>query len=193
MNIIKKILLVLAALLLLIAAAGMIFFPGHVELRRAVTIQANQERVFDYLNTISNFNTWSPWYEMDTAAAYSFVGPSAGNGATMKWVSEKGEVGVGSMVITSSISPVSIKHDLSFSKNGKATGDYLLATTDSGTTVTWIFGFEAGANPLLRIMGAYIQEMVGADFDRGLAKLKLTLETQNVSAVDSILSKPFNE
>ena len=111
----------------------------------------------------------------------------------MKWVSEKGEVGVGSMVITSSISPVSIKHDLSFSKNGKATGDYLLATTDSGTTVTWIFGFEAGANPLLRIMGAYIQDMVGADFDRGLAKLKLTLETQNVSAVDSILSKPFNE
>jgi uncharacterized protein YndB with AHSA1/START domain len=177
MGIIKKIVLGLAILLLLVSAIGLLFFSSHVEIRRSVTINRPVDEVFDYLNNLSNYNQWSPWYQMDTAAQYTFTGPVSGLGAKMSWVSKNEQVGQGSLVYTEVVEDKSIKHDLNFMENGVAKGEYVLEPTDEGTKVSWVFSFEAGANPLLRIMGSLMQDMVAADFDKGLARMKGILES----------------
>jgi hypothetical protein len=177
MGILKKIVLGLAILLLLVSAVGLLFFSSHVEIRRSVTINRPVGLVFDYLNNLSNYNEWSPWYQMDTTAQYTVSGPASGVGAKMSWVSKNEQVGQGSLIYTEVVEGKSIKHDLNFMENGVAKGEYVLEPADAGTRVSWVFSFEAGANPLLRIMGAFMQDMVGADFDKGLARMKDILES----------------
>lgn len=178
MKILKRVLLGLAILLLLISAVGLLFFPARIEVSRSVTIQATPEAVFDYANEIRNFNDWSPWYRMDTAAKYVFEGPDSGKGASMKWESDSANVGKGSMVYTESIPYSVIKQDLNFMEGGIAKSEYRFSLSDSGTVMTWSFAVEAGANPLLRILGAFMDGMIGRDFEQGLSRLKKTLEAE---------------
>jgi len=177
MSLIKKIVLGLAIFLLLVAAVGLLFFSGHIEIRRSVTINRPVADVFDYLNNLKNYNQWSPWYQLDTTAAYTFSGPSSGTGATMSWESKNEQVGSGSLTYTDVVLQQSIKHDLNFMENGVAKGEYLLSPDGNGTQVTWVFSFEAGANPLLRIMGSLMKDVVGEDFEKGLARMQSILDT----------------
>lgn len=186
MKILKRVLLGLAILLLLVSAVGLLFFSAHIEVNRSVTIKASSEAVFDYVNEIRNFNEWSPWYRMDTAAKYVFEGPAFGKGASMKWESDSANVGKGSMVYTESVPYSVIKQDLDFMDGGIAKSEYRFSLSDSGTVMTWHFAVDAGANPLLRIIGAFMDKMVGRDFDKGLARLKKILESAPVLKVQQV-------
>ena len=176
MKIIKRILFVLAIILFIVTAIGLLL-PSQVHVERSTTINLQQESVFDYVNQISNWNLWSPWFEMDTTASYTQSGPASGVGAKLSWVSTNKDVGRGSMTYTEVTSPSLIKQDLNFMEEGVATGIYSFAPEGGGTKVTWSLEFDTGFNPLLRIMGKFMDGMVGKDFERGLNKLKSNLES----------------
>lgn len=176
MKTVKRILLILAILLILVSAVGLLFFPGHVEIARSIEIKRSPEMVFRYVNDLKNYNSWSPWYDLDPTAKYTIEGTGSGVCSVMKWESKVKEVGSGSLTYTEVVENKSIKHDLNFMENGVAKGAYAFEVAPEGTKFTWSFSFEAGANPLLRIMGAFVDDMVGKDFDKGLAKLKKNLE-----------------
>jgi effector-binding domain-containing protein/uncharacterized protein YndB with AHSA1/START domain len=186
MKIVRRLLLGIAILLLLISAVGLLFFPSHVEISRSVTLQATPHKVFNYLNAIRNFNKWTPWYEMDPVAEYVFEGPSSGKGATMKWKSDSANVGNGYMTITEAFPDSVIRQDLNFMENGIAKGEFYITPVDSGTVVKWKFSVEAGANPLMRILGAFMDKMIGNDFEKGLAKLKVQLERGSDWTVEQV-------
>ena len=172
MRIIKKILLVLAILFVSIAAIGFIFFPSHIHVERSIVINQKQDVLFNYMNNLTNWNSWSPWYELDPTAKYVYAGPASGIGATLSWESDNKDVGKGQMKITESKPDSLIREDLNFMESGTAQSYYRLAPKDDSTKVTWGFDVEAGANPLFRIMGGFMDGMIGKDFDKGLAKLK---------------------
>lgn len=133
--------------------------------------------VFDYVNYIKNWNEWSPWYELDTTASYTQAGPPSGAGAKLSWVSTNKDVGTGSMTYTEVNAPSLIKQDLNFMEEGIAQGIYTFSPDGNGTKVSWSFEFDTGFNPLLRILGKFMDSMVGKDFEKGLSKLKAILET----------------
>jgi hypothetical protein len=176
MKILKRILIVLAILLLVIAAIGLML-PSKVHVERKISINVQQERVFNYLNSLRNWNSWSPWYELDTTASYTYAGPESGKGAKLNWVSTNKDVGRGSMTFTESNSPSFIKQEINFMEEGTAIGTYALEPDGKATQLTWAFEFDTGFNPLLRILGKFMDGMVGKDFERGLNKLKSTLES----------------
>ncbi|MBP6334037.1 MAG: SRPBCC family protein [Bacteroidia bacterium] len=176
MKILKRILLVLAILLFVVTAIGLLL-PSRVYVERSVNINKPQEMVFNYVNTINNWNKWSPWFELDTTASYTQEGPSSGQGAKLIWISENKDVGKGSMTFVEVEAPNKIKQALNFMEEGVATGTYSLETAESGTKFTWSLEFDTGFNPLLRIMGKFMDGMVGKDFEKGLNKLKSILES----------------
>lgn len=176
MKIVKYILIVLTALLLIVSAVGLLFFPAKVEMGRSITVNASPGQAFGYLNSLKHFNEWSPWYEMDTTARYTCSGPESGPGSTISWESKNSNVGTGTMRIVQSEPDSLVGLDMDFGGNGKATARFLVQPVDSGTRVEWVFGFDAGANPLLRIMGAFMDKMVGSDYEKGLQRLKTVLE-----------------
>lgn len=182
MKLVKKVFIVFSIILLVITAIGYIFFRSHVHVERSIVINKPQAELFSVLNTHKNFNDWSPWFSRDTTMQIIFSGPESGTGAKFSWISSVKSVGTGSMEITSSKPDSVIRQVLTFMDKGNSNASYLLSEEGGGTRLVWTLDIEAGANPLLRIMGAFMDKVVGEDFEKGLAKLKAIVETQ----VDSI-------
>ncbi|HQW23744.1 MAG TPA: SRPBCC family protein [Bacteroidia bacterium] len=182
MKIFKKILIVIAVLLLVISAIGLLFFPAKIHVERSIVINQDRSMVYDFTNDLKNFYQWSPWYELDTAAEYTLSSVTAGAGASMSWKSKVDNVGTGNMTITESVKDSMVALDLNFMENGVAKGTYAFAQEGNGTKMTWGFGFDAGMNPLMRIMGKFMDGMIGPDFEKGLNKLKAKLESMPASS-----------
>lgn len=176
MKILKRVLLILAILLLLVSAIGLLL-SRQIHVERSVEIKQKPEIVFAYVNNMKNWNTWSPWFDLDSAAEYSYEGPVSGVGATMNWKSSKKDVGSGSMTFTEVVPNESIKEDLNFMENGTAKAGFLFAPVEGGVKVTWTMDVDAGYNPLMRILGKFMDGMVGKDFEKGLGKLKAVTES----------------
>lgn len=172
MRIIKKILIVLAVILLLVTAVSFIFFSSHVHMDRSIVINQPPTAVFNYCNDLHNWNSWSPWYELDPNATYTYSGPQTGVGSSIMWESDKEEVGKGKMTITETQGDSLIKFDIDFMERGSAKGSYHFEPYETGTKMTWGFDMEAGMNPVMRIMGGFMDSFMGKDFDRGLKSLQ---------------------
>lgn len=183
MKIVKKILIVLASLLLIITVVGLLL-PSQVHVERSVTIKRSPEMVYHYVLDQNNWNTWSPWYELDTTAVYVKEGPDAAVGSKLSWNSKNDEVGVGSMTIIEAVEPSLIKQELSFMEEGTAYGTFTFTPDGENTKMTWALDFETGYNPLLRIMGKFMDGMAGKHFESGLNKLKAKLESMSVWQVE---------
>lgn len=168
----------LAVLLVLTSLIGLLFFPARIEVRRSIVILLPPEKVYDYVADLSLFNTWSPWYVKDTTADYEQDGPASGVGATLSWKSDHDEVGTGSMRNVACKRPERIEQELHFMENGVAKGEYVFSPVTDGTELTWTLSFDAGYNPLLRILGRLMNDKAGTDFEQGLERLKVQLESQ---------------
>lgn len=174
MKLIKWLLMAVVALGLVLVG-GSLFLPATSHVERSVHIDKPPAEVFAVLDSFQRFNEWSPWFEMDPNAQYSYAGPAAGVGARMSWVGSPA-VGSGSQEIQVSEAPRRIVNALDFGSS-QATGTYTLSADGQGTQLVWSLDSEHGYNPINRWFGAlFLDRMVGPDFDKGLAKLKALLE-----------------
>src|SRR5688572_6268546 len=146
MKILKKILLGLGAVILLLLIISL-FLPSGAFVERSITIKAPASVVFEQINTLKNWEKWSPWHKIDTAMAIVYEGPASGAGAKYTWKSEHPQVGNGSLTIVSSTPNDSIISSLDFMEGGLAKGGYYFTQTDSGTVVRWTMGCDMGWNP----------------------------------------------
>lgn len=186
MKILKRILLVLVILVALAAIIGFMF-PSKLHIERSVAMKASKETVFKEINSLKKFNSWSPFYELDTAAKFIYDGPDEGTGSKLTWESKKGDAGSGVMTITDSKANESVSISIQFKGGGEALSVIQLASADSGTKMTWAFNMDAGMNPFERLMGAlFMDKMLGAMYEKGLNKLKTNIENNPSSTEKEI-------
>jgi hypothetical protein len=147
------------------------------EVSRSTSISADPALVHGLVNDFHEWPKWSPWEDLDPAMQRTHSGAESGVGAHYAWDGNR-KAGEGSMEITSS-TPEQIGLTVIFLKPFKATNDIefsLLPTTD-GTEVTWTMrGVQKG---LMAVIGKVMpmDRMVGKDFEKGLARLKVAAET----------------
>jgi effector-binding domain-containing protein len=175
-KILRIIALVLVTLLVLGAAIGY-FLPARVHVERSVSIAAPPGKVFELLNSFKRYNEWSPWYDYDPAAQYTYSGPAEGVGARMQWVSRKQEVGSGSQEITASEPPRRVAVHLEFTGQKPADAQYEITPDGSGTKLTWGFDVNFGNNLLYRYLGLFLDSMIGEDFEKGLGRIRTLVES----------------
>ncbi|HZP67866.1 MAG TPA: SRPBCC family protein [Rudaea sp.] len=174
MRFLKKLLAVLVVIA--IAVVGVAFFlPDNVHVERATTIARPPSEVFAVLDSYRRFNDWSPWFELDPKAQYTYSGPTAGVGAKESWVGNK-DVGSGSQEIVEAKPNEFVKVALDFGDMGKATATYRLAPEGQGTKLVWGFDSNANGNLVKRLFGLMMDSMIGKDYEKGLAKLKTLVE-----------------
>ena len=172
MKIIKGIVITLVILVIAVTVIGFLS-PRMMHVERSATIKAPAEIIHAQINDLHNWNKWSPWHKMDTAMKLEYFGSGSGAGAGYKWESKK--VGSGDLTITSS-TPDSINSSLNMDY-GPANVKFAFAKADSGTTVTWVMESDKGMNPFARFMCLFMNNMVGKDFEKGLADLKTLAES----------------
>ncbi len=168
MNILKKVglgLLFIAGLILIVS----VFLPGSVTVTRSLSINAPQPLVFEQINTLKNWERWSPWHRLDPNMKLSYSGPESGKDAAYAWSSEHKNVGNGTITILGSYPSDSISTEMNFMENGIAKGFYTFKTEDSKTTVTW--GMKNDLPFYARIFGLFLDKMIGPDFEKGLHNL----------------------
>ncbi len=150
--------------------------PNSYQIERGISINRPQSEVFEYMRMFNNFDTWSPWSEMDPDMEVEISGVDGEVGAEYYWKGNR-DVGEGRMRITQ-IDPNKIHIALSFIEPFESSSptEYRLSANQSGTDVSWYMEGEMSYpwNAILLFMS--MEEAIGKDFDRGLQKLKMQLE-----------------
>ena len=145
---------------------------------RTATMNASPEAVWAKVGDLTQWNDWSPWFEMDPDMENTYTGEPGTVGSTSSWSGNR-KVGQGSMTITGTDAPNKIDIDLKFIKPFKAENDVelLVAPSGDGSEVTWrMHGTHNFMTKLMSRFGRTMDKMVGPDFEKGLAKLKGLVE-----------------
>jgi uncharacterized protein YndB with AHSA1/START domain len=160
---------VLVAILIAVVASR----PKDFTITRRATISAPPAVVFPHFNDFHNWRAWSPWERMDPNLERTYDGPTAGEGAKYAWRGNK-QVGEGRMTITESRPNELIRLKLEFLKPFKATNmtEFAFRPEGQGTHVTWSMHGERNFMFKAMCMLMDMDNMVGKDFERGLANLQ---------------------
>lgn len=166
-----KITVIALVILVILAVVVGLLLPSTVHVERSTVINAPPATIFALVNGFAMFNRWSPWFELDPEASFSYEGSAFGPGAKMSWVSENPYVGTGSREITAAnpFERVDIHND--FGENGSAETAFVIESIDTGTRVTWTSDTELGRGLIERYQGLMLDTWVGKNYERGLEKL----------------------
>ncbi len=162
-----------------LALVGSLLTPRYPTVTRSVDIAAAPAAVFPLVSDLRRFNEWSPWFEEDPNANFTFTGPTDGVGQKFHWQSDVPNVGSGSMTVVQ-LEPnkrvnIAVKSD-------RTTADSWFSVEPEGsganvtTKVTWGYTTDLGFNPVARYSGLMIDNAVGPDYERGLSRLKTLAE-----------------
>jgi len=151
--------------------------PTDFRVTRSAIMTAPAAVVFAQVNDLRKWEAWNPWGKMDPTCKMTYNGLAAGVGAGYAWAGN-GKVGEGRMTITESRPSELIQLKLEFLKPFKAnnTAEFIFKTESNQTTVSWsMFGKK---NFMFKAMGLFMDtdKMVGKDFEKGLADLKVVAE-----------------
>jgi hypothetical protein len=141
---------------------------------RSIVIAAPPAAVHALVDDLHAWTKWSPWEGLDADLNRTYTGSEKGVGARYAWAGKKS--GEGSMLVTGATSD-RIDLDLDFLKPFKANNKVVFHFQPQGsaTRVTWTM--SGTRNVLLAVMGKlFFDGMIGKDFDKGLAKLKVVAE-----------------
>ena len=163
--------LLILAVLITVAILVIAFQPTAFEITRSATISVTPDLLFPHVNTLRNWEAWSPWAKLDPNAAIVYEGPDAGPGASYRWAGNN-RVGAGRMTITEITPNERVLMDLSFTAPMKANNvtEFVFKAAGGHTQVTWSMG---GRNSFMaKAFGLFVNvdKMVGKDFEKGLAQ-----------------------
>lgn len=173
--------LAIAAIVLAIAIAIVLILaatkPDTFSVQRAAIVKAPPEKLFPLINDFRQWASWSPYEHKDPAMKRTFSGAVRGNGAVYAWEGDK-NVGHGRMEILDATPPSKIVIKLDFFTPFEAhnTAEFTMAPQGDETRLTW--RMQGPAPFMAKIMHVFINidNMVGKDFEAGLANLKRLAE-----------------
>ena len=168
-------------ILALVAVAAVLLYattrPNELRVQRSVRINAPLPEVHALINDMQRFNTWNPYNKKDPAMKASYRGPTAGPGAAYDFAGNR-NIGRGSIAIVEprGANTVSMQLDMTEPMQARNQIDFRLVPQGNATEVTW--AMQAPAPYMAKLAGLFINmdQMIGRDFEAGLAALKALAE-----------------
>ena len=173
--------IVIIAVILAIAIAAVLVFaatkPDTLRVQRSIAINAPPERIFPLIADFHQWVTWSPYEQKDPAMKRTYDGAERGKGAIYAWNGDK-NVGSGRIEILEATAPqkIVIKLDFFTPIEGHNTAEFTMLPQGDGTHVTWLMHGPARFVTKLIQVVMNLDNMIGKDFEAGLAKLKQITE-----------------
>jgi uncharacterized protein YndB with AHSA1/START domain len=169
------------AIAIVVLIAGVLVFaatkPDTLRVQRSTTIKAPPAKIFPLINDFRLWGSWSPYEKKDPAMKRTFSGAATGKGAIYEWQGNK-DVGQGRMEIADTAPPSKVALKLNFVTPFEAhnTVEFRLEPKGESTLVTW--DMQGPAPFVSKVMQVFIDmdNMVGKDFEVGLANLKMIAE-----------------
>lgn len=153
--------------------------PKTYKVERSVVIKSSPDNIFRLTSNFQQWHLWVPWTkEVDSTAVFIMTGEPAQVGTSWKW---DGKVlGNGEMIVSELMPGELVAYDLAFNKGQyKSKGKIIIENQGDSCKVSWIDDGDLGYNPMSRYMGLFMDRMMGPDFEKGMAKLKIVSEERN--------------
>lgn len=151
--------------------------PDTFRVERSILIDAPPEAVYDEIEDFRRWRAWSPYEDRDPNLERSYSGAERGIGAVYGWEGDE-NVGSGRMEIRDAVPASEIVIALDFTAPMEASNTALFTMTpEAGATrLTW--AMEGPSNLMFKVMSIFLDmdEMIGGDFETGLARMKSNLE-----------------
>ncbi len=172
-----KNILITVAIIISVLAVVVALQPAEFRVARSAIMSAPAQVVYAQVEDLRKWEAWNPWQKIDPAMKLTFAGPATGPGASYSWVGNN-QVGEGRLTIIESRPNDLVRIKIEFMKPFAATNTAQFTFKPEGdkTAVTWSMqgnnNFIAKALHLVMNM----DKMVGGQFEKGLADMKLVAE-----------------
>jgi effector-binding domain-containing protein len=173
MKILKWLLIVvlaIVALVLIIAA----FVPRDRMFTNSIEIESSPRLIFAQVNSLQNWDNWSPFLEDDPEMTSVYSGPNFGVGNRQEWKSKKS--GDGALEIVESINENKVVFALDFGMGELYQTWFILDRTPDFVNVTWVSKMDNLSYPMGRLMMTLFKVRMEKTFQRGLDNLKKYVE-----------------
>lgn len=181
----KSIALILAATLAVAVAALLLYAatrPDTFAIQRCTVIQAPADKLFALIDDLRQYNTWNPYARKDPAMRIDYRGPATGPGAAFDFSGNQ-DAGKGSVEITGGQAPTRVDMHLHMIEPFEGHNEITFTLTPRGpqgqaTEVTW--AMHGPAPFISKLVGLFLDmdQMIGRDFEAGLAQLKARAEAR---------------
>jgi hypothetical protein len=181
MSMLKKILIGLA-IIIAIPFLVALFVQQKYAVKREIVIEKPLTEVFEYVKYLKNQDSFSKWANMDSEMKKSYRGEDGTVGFISAWESENPDVGAGEQEITGIVNGERIDYELRFLKPFEATEKAFMITepvNENQTKIIWGFSGKMEYPMNLMLLFMDFEAMIGSDFQEGLEKLKIILESEN--------------
>ncbi len=169
----------LIALFLGVAA----ILPSSYRVERMIEINRPAEVIYPLVASLPNWPKWDPFTEQEPAAQSTFSGEAGTVGSKWNW--EGKIIGTGSLTIEDLVPNQAIRSKMVSvaPQPWAATDNWKFEPVAAGTKVTWRIEGQLGY-PVERVVGLFMESMLGPTFEKGLANLKKVSEQH--AAPDSV-------
>jgi Polyketide cyclase / dehydrase and lipid transport len=147
--------------------AGTYLLPRHVQVERSATISASAGQILALAASTEGYQSFNPYKTKDANLKIKPFGPASGVGAGFEFESKDGK---GTSVVTA-VTDSTVEYQIDLGSMGKPKQVLKVTPTGAGSTVTWTMHSDMGMNPIGRVVGLFLDGMLGKTFETGLANL----------------------
>ncbi|MGX9355480.1 SRPBCC family protein [Roseobacteraceae bacterium S113] len=148
-------------------AAATFALPRHVTIERTATMQAAPEAVIELAASNTGYQAFNPYKDLDPNLQVEMFGPASGVGSGFSFESKDG---TGQQTVAS-VTADQVVFDIDLGPRGQPTQAISAVVVDGATEVTWSMEMDLGMNPVFRVMGLFMDDMIGPNFELGLANI----------------------
>ncbi|MEO0904445.1 MAG: SRPBCC family protein [Pseudomonadota bacterium] len=148
-------------------AVAALALPRHVNIERTAVINAAPSAVIELAASNTGYQAFNPYKDLDPNLSVEMFGPASGVGSGFSFESKDG---TGQQTVAS-VSANQVVFDLDLGPLGRPTQAISAVAVDGGAQVTWSMDMDLGMNPIIRVMGLFVDGMIGPNFELGLANI----------------------
>jgi hypothetical protein len=155
-----------------------LLFPKTYKIERSTVINLPVYQSFAYMNTIQNWQDWSPWNsDLDSTMQSFYSKNPTGTGATQYFRGDL--VGVGTFRIEESVLNEKIHYKLSINEGTmESEATFYFKPIGSKTQLSWVDEGDVGYNPLFRFLLPSKVSDTEKGFEEGLIAIKKGAENK---------------
>jgi Polyketide cyclase / dehydrase and lipid transport len=159
----------LAVAALAVLAASTWLLPRNVRVQRSAHVPASADAILALASSNQGYQRFNPYLSSDPALKIEPFGPAQGVGSGFRFSSKDGK---GSQTVAA-VSDSSVDFAIDLGPMGQPRQRIEVQPATSGTQVVWTMQADMGLNPIGRVMGLFMDRIVGPTFETGLKNLSL--------------------
>lgn len=170
--------LIILAVVIAFTVLMVMYLPRRFVVERSILIAAPPSKIFEVVADLSQRPKWTAWFRKEPDAVVSNYGEPGKKNSAFGWRGR--EIGEGVVTIVEIIPDQLVRTRLEFKKPFQmiSTDVFELAQADLPGQTKLIWRNEGELAGMQRLIGLFLDRMIGADYVEGLANLKQQIENK---------------